>query len=272
MQVVGAAATDPDDTLATSSNLGLLSTVPTTLSAAIAPDTDVNMYRFTVAANQTVDFDIDTPLNGPGGLGSYIRLFNAQAQQLAFNNDAAAPGETTVGFDAYLRYTFPTAGTYYLGVSNANNTAYNPTTGSGDTAGGANATGSYQLVVQVVSTDPDDALSEAPFLGAAGLVPLIVSADINPDTDVDVYRFTVLAGQIVDFDIDTALNGPGGLGSYLRLFNAQGQQLAANNDGAAPGENTVGFDAYLRYSFAAAGAYYISVSNANNTQYHGRRI
>ncbi len=64
-----------------------------------------------------------------------------------------------------------------------------------------------------------------------------------------MYRFTVTAGQLVDFDIDTTLNGQGGLGSYIRLFDSQGQQLAANNDGAAPGENTIGFDAYLRYGF-----------------------
>ena len=37
--------------------------------------------------------------------------------------------ETVVGFDAYLRFTFTTTGTYYIGVSNANNTLYDATTG-----------------------------------------------------------------------------------------------------------------------------------------------
>ena len=135
--------------------LGTISTTAKTVDASITPDIDVNMYRFTVAAGQVVDFDIDTTLNGPGGLGSYLRLFNAQGQQLAFNNDAVAPGENVLGFDAYLRYTFATAGTYYIGVSNANNTQYNPITGNGDTAGGQYSIGDYQLIVQTAPVTPD---------------------------------------------------------------------------------------------------------------------
>ena len=194
------------------------------------------MYRFTVTAGQVVDFDIDTVLNGPGGLGSYIRLFNPQGVQLAFNNDAAAPGET-IGFDAYLRYTFTTAGTYYLGVSNLNNVLYSALNGNGDTAGGQNSIGAYQLVVQGIVTDTndtDDTISEATALGPITTTANTSSNGISPDTDVDMYGFTVTAGQVVDFDIDTTQNGSGGLGSYIRLFNAQGVQLDFSDDDAAP--------------------------------------
>jgi hypothetical protein len=267
VQVVGTSAADPNDTLAEATPLGTLSTTPVTVSASISADTDVNMYKFTVAANQVVDFDIDTPQNGPGGLGSYLRLFNAQGTQLAFNNDAAAPGEPTVGFDAYLRFTFATGGTYYIGVSNANNTQYNPITGDGDTAGGPNAIGDYTLIVQALPIDTDDSLSEAHPLGALSTAPTTINDSIVTDIDVDLYSFTVAAGQMVDFDIDTPLNGPGGLNSFLWLFNSQGQPITFNNDAAAPGESQTGFDSYLRYTFATAGTYYIGVSNANNTQY-----
>jgi hypothetical protein len=271
VQTAPAAPADPDDSLIEAPNLGAITTTPVAVSDSITPDTDVDLYRFTVVAGQVVDFDIDTPFNGPGGLGSFLRLFNAQGQELAFNDNGAAPGESVLGFDAYLRFTFATAGTYYVGVSNANNTLYNATTGAGDVSGGANATGSYQLIVQailVVPADLDDSLTEAPSLGAISTTPAAVSASITPDIDVDLYRFTVTAGQVVDFDIDTPLNGPGGLGSFLRLFNAQGQELAFNNNAAAPGESLIGFDAYLRFTFATAGTYYIGVSNSNNTLYN----
>ncbi len=259
---------DDDDELSEATALGEISTSATTVAAAITPDVDVDMYRFTVTAGQVVDFDVDTPLNGPGGLGSYLRLFNSQGQQLAFNNDGAAPGENEVRFDSYLRHTFTSRGTYYLGVSNWNNTQYNPRTGTDDTAGGSDAVGSYQLIVQALPVNSDDSLGEATVLEAVTTARQIVSDSIVTDIDVDVYRFTVTAGQIVGFDIDTPLNGPGGLGSYLRLFDDKGQQLAFNNDGAALGETVLGIDAYLQYTFTDRGTYYLGVSNSNNTQYN----
>ena len=147
------------------------------------------------------------------------------------------------------------AGTFFIGVSNANNTLYNANTGNGDVGGGANATGSYQLIVQALPVDTDDSLLESFSLGAISTTPAIANGTIFPDIDVDLYRFTVAAGQVVDFDIDTPFNGPGGLGSYLRLFNSLGQEIAFNNNAAAPGETVIGFDAYLRFTFATAGTY-----------------
>ena len=267
IQGIASTVSDTDDAISEATALGAVSTTPSSTSNTISPDTDVDMYAFTVAANQVVDFDIDTTLNGQGGLGSYIRLFNSQGAQLDSNDDGTAPGENVVGFDAYLRYAFTAAGTYYLGVSNFNNITYSAVTGDGDTAGGLNSTGSYQLIVQALPVDTDDELAEATSLGAITATVNSSSAAITPDIDVDMYRFTVTAGQVVDFDIDTTLNGPGGLGSFIRLFNSQGTELASNDDAAAPGE-TLGFDAYLRYTFSTAGTYYLGVSNFNNILYN----
>src|SRR5689334_21571098 len=75
----------------------------------------------------------------------------------------------------------------------------------------------------LMAGDVDDALSRANVLSASVLapgVPVSATDSIDPDTDVDLYRVRVSAGQVVDFDIDTPQNGPGGLGSYLRLFDA----------------------------------------------------
>ncbi len=259
---------DGDDTIAESISLGTLTTTPSVTNARIDPDVDVDMYRFNVSAGQIVDFDIDTALNGPGGLGSFLRIFDFQGTELAFNNDANAPGENSVGFDAYVRYRFNSSGTYYVGVSNANNTLYNATTGNGDANGGLNATGDYKLTVTLLPVDNDDQIVEATALGQVSANPVSRVGRIDPDVDVDMYSFIVTAGMTVDFDIDTALNGVGGLGSYLRIFNTAGQQLAANDDAVAPGESTLGFDAYLRYVFNTAGTYYVGVSNNVNKSYN----
>lgn len=259
---------DPDDTLAEAASLGAISTTPVTANNSITQDTDVDMYRFTVTAGQVVDFNINTPANGPNGLGSYLRLFSLSGQEIAFNDDGNAPGENVIGFDSYLRYAFSTAGTYFIAVSNFNNIQYNSTTGSGDTSGGLYATGLYTLIVNALPNDPDSTIRNATNLGLVTTTTKTVTASITPDIDVDIYSFSVGAGQTVDFNINTPLNGPGSLGSYIRLFNASGQQIAFNNDAAAPGEPTVGFDAYLRYSFSSAGVYYLGVSNFSNTQYN----
>ncbi len=147
-------ANDTDDQISEAISLGIASTTPRTASDAISPDTDVDMYLIGVSAGQTIDFDIDTAENGNNGLGSFIRLFNSQGTQIAFNNDAAAPGENTVGYDAYLRVTFTQSGNYFLGVSNANNTSYNAVTGDGDSAGGQFAIGNYSLTVRALPSIP----------------------------------------------------------------------------------------------------------------------
>jgi hypothetical protein len=258
---------DVDDQISEAISIQLQNDAPAVISATINVAVDVDMYKFQAAAGQSIDFDIDTATNGPAGLNSYIRIFNGQGIQLAVNNDAAAPGESRIGFDSYLRYRFPTAGTYYIGVSNLFNPGYNPVTGAGDTAGSQNVTGDYQLRVQTVPVDTDDSISEAINLGSISSTPVSRTGEISLDVDVDMYKFQVTAGQIIDFDIDTATNGPGGLGSFIRIFNSQGALLAANDDGAAPGESRIGFDSYFRYRFATAGTYYIGVSNWLNPGY-----
>ncbi len=55
------------------------------------------MFRFSAVRGQTIDFDIDTIQNGPGGLGSHLRIFNSNGTELAFNNDAAAPAKVASG-------------------------------------------------------------------------------------------------------------------------------------------------------------------------------
>ena len=130
-------AVDLDDALSEATLLGAISTAATTVNSSLTPDVDVDMYRFTVTAGQVVDFDIDTALERPWRPG-----FVPPTVQRAGSADCTPtttrrpPAKTCVGYDAYLRYTFTTAGTYYVGVSNANNRQYNSLTGDGDTAGG----------------------------------------------------------------------------------------------------------------------------------------
>jgi hypothetical protein len=224
----------------------------------ISPNSDVDMFKFTAKAGQRIGFDVDRTTGST--LDSYIRLFNAAGTQILTNNNGFAPGEPINTAESYFEWTFPTAGTYYLGVSALPNTKYDPVAGSGDVAGSSG--GGYKLTLtDRTASDWDDQLSEGVAATVGG--PVITGA-IAPSGDVDVYKFTVTAGQKVGFDIDRP---SGSLDSYLRLFNVSGVQLASNDNAAAPGE-TLGKSSYLTFKFTTAGTYYIAVSGVPNRTYN----
>ena len=260
-------AADFDDSLAEARPMGTATEQPMSVAAEISDGADVDMFRVTLASGQSIDIDVDTPTNGPGGLGGYLRVFNEQGIEVAANNDAMGPDDSVIGFDPYVRFTAPQNGNYYIAVSNWENTSYDPIGGEGDIAGQQYATGSYALTVRSLPQfDNDDSIAEAITLGGAGPTRYSVDGVIDNDVDVDMYRIDLMNGQSVEFDIDTAQNGPGGLGSYMTLFDANGNVVASNNDGAAPGE-TLGFDAYLRLSVVNGGPYYLAISNYGNTAF-----
>jgi hypothetical protein len=137
---------DPDDTISEAITMS----VGSSRTGAITPNWDVDMYRFTVSAGQTLSFDIDRP---SGSLDSYIRLFNSSGTQLAGNDDGVGPSPEYHNYESYLEYTFASSGTYYLGVSCLGNTGYSPATGLNDS--GTGGTGDYTLTVAVVQSQAD---------------------------------------------------------------------------------------------------------------------
>lgn len=130
------------------------------LNDSISTAGDVDVFRIDLKAGETVRLDVDTTTNGYPGLGSYLRLFNAQGAELAANNDAQAPDEPPIPpnrdgsrefFDSYVEYHVSMSGTYYVGVSNWENTYYNVVSGGNVSIGSNHLTGSYQLTISVAS-------------------------------------------------------------------------------------------------------------------------
>ena len=256
-------AGDTDDQISEAFSLGEVSAVRTKSGASIESATDVDMFSFTVSAGQRVSFDIDRP---SGSLDSVIRLFNSEGTQLYYNDDGRGTGESSTS-ESFLDVTFAVAGVYTLGVSGYGNSTYNALTGAGDQNG---TTGVFNLVVTPVTpftttvNDPDDQISEAQNLGALPAIRSLTGKSIELATDVDMFTFTVNAGQRVTFDIDRP---SGNLDSVIRLFNGSGTQLQANDDGIAPGEASTD-ESYLDVTFAVAGTYALGVSGYGNVNYN----
>ena len=265
MIIDGPAALSPEPGDQPSESISL--PVGSTVTQSIQNSTDVDVWKITAAAGQTLRFDVDR--TSGSSLDSYLRVFNSAGTQLAANNDANAPGETaTTPRESYVSHTFSSAGTYYVGVTGNPNRSYNLITGGGDVTG---SQGGYTLSVTAGTTPPpppptgdtDDQISEARSISVGGNV----SDTISTPTDVDMFKFTVRAGQRIGFDVD--LPSGSTLDSFVKVWKPSGSRYTSNDNGAAPGETSAGKASYVEYTFTTAGTVYVSVSGFPNSSFDG---
>jgi hypothetical protein len=97
-------------------------------------------------------------------------------------------------------------------------------------------------------------------LWGVGSVTMPPATLVSP-TEVDMYYFHASAGQ--QLTLSTTATANGSLAdTYLRLFDANGQELQADDNSGSPS----GYSE-LTYSIPADGVYYVGVSGAPNTSY-----
>lgn len=151
------ATAEDNDTLATATALPIVAGRPSAYTASgnigdnpaligFNAPLDVDLLQVQLAGGSTIRIDIDSDSIGTG-LDSIVRLFDVAGNELAFNDDGAAPGEF-FSFDSYLEFTVPASGTYYIGVSGYDNFTYDPLNAATGTAG---STGDYTINVEVDS-------------------------------------------------------------------------------------------------------------------------
>ena len=273
------AAFEPNDSLATAAAL-TLTDGQVRISAFVGDGAyalaDVDLYAVAVTAAGTFTIDVDAQsLAVPSALDSYLRLFNSDGRQLARNDDSSG------SLDSALNYTVDAAGTYYVGVTAYGNSRYNPVEeGSGRNG---RSTGAYELFVQYEETttpdpdpdpDPDpptgplepndsiDTATAVTFDGRLAVMAGVIGDGAHGRRDVDLYAVDLVGGTTIEIDVDArTLADFSALDSYLRLFDADGNQLAANDD--AFGQ----LDSYLRHTVDATGTYYVGISSYGNTRY-----
>lgn len=250
---------EPNDTLATATEALVGGANEQVFSGVIGDGAqgsrDVDLFSMVLVAGQTVDVEVVAQVSG-SDLDSYLRLFNSAGVQLASNDDAGG------SFDSSLAYTANATGTYYVGVSGYGNSLYAPATGSGTVAG---STGDYVVAFSRTAAplEPNDSLAQAitvvPSAGTASF-EAIVGDGAYGSRDVDLFAVDLVASQELTLTIVAAAAGSS-LDSYLRLFDATGQQLAANDDASGS------MDSSLFYVAATAGRFFIGVSGYGNSVY-----
>ncbi|AFZ51398.1 Ig-like domain-containing protein [Dactylococcopsis salina] len=205
-------------------------------NAPFQADKDVDLYQVQLQQGETITIDLDTEVNSP--LDLILQVFNATGGQVptGFNDNGTAPEEQKTNTDPYLEFSAPFSGTYYVGVSDQANDLYSPyNPESGQSPG---ATGAYAInITQDVSREdsppeasPNDTLDTATAL----LVGDEIQGNIGdrtefvtvPGLDVDLYTLTLQGNQAISI----TLNSTSRLDPVLRLFNAQGEEIAFNDD------------------------------------------
>lgn len=176
---------DPNATLATAIPLGGI-TDPVVVDDYYALNSDREMFRFTAAAGQTLNFSIDSEGD------HFIMLFDSAGNDLV--------GRIGGGAREFLSHTFDSAGTYYVGVSTSRNTLYDPTTPGGTMGFNNGFLGDYALTV----SDPNDQPGAGQWDGAEvfGVHRIYggsIEGVITTQNDVDLFHFETIAG-----------GGPGG--------------------------------------------------------------
>lgn len=100
---------------------------------------DRDIYSFTAAAGDSLTANVAPT----GAFNSALRLFNAQGTEVVLSNPTSTNTSGITGF------VFTNSGTYYLGVSEASNIAYNPNQVGNGTDVAAATTGAYTLSVSL---------------------------------------------------------------------------------------------------------------------------
>lgn len=137
---------------------------------------------------------------------------------------------------------------------------------NGNTSGGFDTTLNFQVVPVSGAYEPNDVLVQAVPItfnasGAATLNGLRIGDGLQSTRDVDLFRIDLPRGGLITAEvIAKRLPSPSTLDSYIRLFDAFGQQIASN-------DQFFGQDSYLDFFVSTGGTYYIGVSGFGNANY-----
>ncbi|MCB9845151.1 MAG: S8 family serine peptidase [Phycisphaeraceae bacterium] len=138
---------------------------------------------------------------------------------------------------------------------------------NGDAVSGTPEVYDFLVVSPATPFEPNDSLGQATpasfsASGSASFTGLTIGDGVRAGLDVDLFKVTIPRGGLIRASV-IAQNRLGGseLDSYVRLFDAFGQELASN-------DQFNGADALVDYFVSTGGIYYVGVSGFGNASYN----
>ncbi|MFN9993288.1 MAG: S8 family serine peptidase, partial [Phycisphaerales bacterium] len=145
----------------------------------------------------------------------------------------------------------------------------------GNTSLGIDFRSTFRIVSPTDVYEDNDIIDDAALVtfdttGEANLVGMNIDAGSfiavgspsNKVPDVDLFRIDIPRGGVIKAEVVAQrLEFSNGLDSFLRLFDASGQELTSN-------DQFYGNDAFIDYWLPSGGTYYIGVSSFDNSDYN----
>lgn len=249
----------------------------TITNGAIESELDVDLYEVNISEGQGIYIDLDAVVIN-SDLDSFIRVFDNQGDELKFddNDDTNFAGD--LNKDSALKFAPLAPGSFYIGVSASSNFDYDPINGrnnfSSEVVSPFITTGNYNLKIDLANIvedqDPDNTISEAidSEIDSVTKKNVILAGEIDSLADADIYKFQLGEQQGVTLQLNTSQDA--NLDSYLRLYDASGNEIAVNDDHHGNSNLT---DSAIKFVSEDSGVYFVGVSSEGNTQYdvvHGR--
>jgi len=137
---------------------------------------------------------------------------------------------------------------------------------NGNTSGGTDETYDFRIIASTGDNEPNDTLVQATPVtfdanSQARFTGVTLGNGVFANLDVDLYGITVPRGGLITAETFAArLPSPSTLDTYLRLFDANGIEIAANDQAS-------GRDSFIDFFVNTGGTYYVGVSGFGNRDY-----
>jgi 6-phosphogluconolactonase (cycloisomerase 2 family) len=232
------------------------------VTGTVNPGNDRDFFRVEAAAGDVLSLAMRGSPGGGGSLSdTLLRVFDRSGVQIAFNDDSAGTADARVTFGG-----FTYSGSYYVAAESFGTFTGTYTLDASITRAGvrsitSEAEANNQTPGDVVTASAADRAiatdwtpSFAP-TGAGNVFRATVTGAVTSGVDRDLYRIVAAPGDTLTLDLRGSGVGPLS-DPFLRLFDAQGNQIAFNDDSGGTANS------FLTYSgFDRPGYYYIDAES-----------
>ncbi len=202
----------------------------------LAPAGDRDWYRLELTEGQSIRIGVDSAQTSDPLADPYLVLYGPDGAEIARDDDG---GE---GLNAFLEYQATATGAHFVEVR-----------GFSEEAEG-------RYTIGVIPGEIGQSADDADYITAG---PEGRQSQLGTPEDVDWFYIELIEGRPYRIMLDGAGDNPL-TDPYLTLYDQQGNQVAADDDGGT------GLNAYLNFSSATGGSYFLGVSSygsASSGQY-----